>query len=193
MNKNTKKIFLIAFSFWLLAFSITACTSVDRSTVDREINNSGATQKIKVFFTKSKKPEELQLVPVTRKISEEDSIVEASIRELFLGPTKAEQLKGIMSEIPVGTRLINVDESDEEVLVNISSQYLTGGGSATIQLRYLQIYNTLKKIEPFKEIYLQVDGKMLKAIGGEGLEVSQPLTKINDYTKKYEKTEDVQP
>ena len=98
-----------------------------------------------------------------------------------------------MSEVPVGTRLINVEESEDDVLVDISPQYLTGGGSATMQLRYIQIYNTLKKIAPLKDIYLKVDGKVLKTIGGEGLEVTQPITKINDYTKKYEKTETVQP
>ena len=62
-----------------------------------------------------------------------------------------------------------------------------------MQLRYLQIYKTLKKIAPFKEVYLLVDGKPVKTIGGEGLEVTQPLTKINDYTQKFEKTEGLQP
>ncbi len=150
-------------------------------------------QTVKVCFIKSKKLDSLGLVFVTRRIPKEDGLVTGAIRELFLGPTKPEELKGIMSEIPVGTRLINVEESEDEIYVDISPQYLTGGGSATMQLRYIQIYNTLKKIAPYKDFFLKVDGKMLKAIGGEGLEVTQPLTRINDYTKKYEKTETVQP
>ena len=150
-------------------------------------------REIKVYFTKSKAPEELSLVLASRKVSKEDSIVSASLKELFLGPTKTEELRGVMTEIPIGTRLIKVEESEDEVLVDLSSQYLTGGGSAAMQLRYLQIYKTLKKICPYKNIYLNVEGKSLKTIGGEGLEVTQPLTKINDYTKKHEKTEDVQP
>ena len=150
-------------------------------------------QTVKVCFIKLKSPDNLGLVFVTRRIPKEDGLVVGAIRELFLGPTKSEELKGIMSEIPVGTRLINVEESEDEIFVDISPQYLTGGGSATMQLRYIQIYNTLKKTAPYKGVYLKVDGKMLKAIGGEGLEVTQPLTQINDYTKKYEKTETVQP
>ena len=150
-------------------------------------------QEIKIYFTKSKAPGEIALVPVVRKVSKDDSPVYASIRELFLGPTKPEELKKIMTEIPLGTRLINIEESGDEIYLNISSQYIAGGGSATMQLRYLQIYKTLKKIAPFKEIYLLVDGKPIKTIGGEGLEVTQPLTKINDYTQKFEKTEGLQP
>lgn len=150
-------------------------------------------QTVKVCFIKSKSADNLGLVFVTRRIPKEDGLVVGAVRELFLGPTKSEELKGIMSEIPVGTRLINVEESEDEIYVDISPQYLTGGGSATMQLRYIQIYKTLKKTAPYKGVYLKVDGKMLKAIGGEGLEVTQPLTQINDYTKKYEKTETVQP
>ena len=150
-------------------------------------------QEIKVYFTRSKSPGEIALVPVARKISKDDSLVYASVKELFLGPTKSEELKKIMTEIPLGTRLINIEESGDEIHLNISSQYTVGGGSATMQLRYLQIYKTLKKIAPFKEVYLLVDGKPVKTIGGEGLEVTQPLTKINDYTQKFEKTEGLQP
>ncbi len=150
-------------------------------------------REVKVYFTKSKKSDELLFITAARKVSKDDSAVSAALKELFLGPTKSEELMGIMTEIPIGTRLIKVEESEDEVLVDLSSQYLTGGGSAAMQLRYLQIYKTLKKLCPNKEIYLNVEGKSLKTIGGEGLEVSQPIKNINDYTKKYEKTKDLQP
>ena len=158
-----------------------------------ELPFGGSFREVKVYFTKSKAPEELSWVQVSRKILKDDSIVGSALKELFLGPTKTEEIRGIMTEIPIGTRLIKVEESEDEVLVDLSSQYLTGGGSAAMQLRYLQIYKTLKKICPDKDIYLNVEGKSLKTIGGEGLEVTQPITKINDYTKKQGKTENVQP
>ena len=192
-NKNTinNKIFFLALSLMLF---ISGCSNFQQSESGGIGLPFGTNQReVKVYFTKSKAPEELSLVPVSRKISKDDSIVGAALKELFLGPLKGEELKGLMTEIPIGTRLIKVEESEDEVLVDLSSQYLTGGGSAAMQLRYLQIYKTLKKICPKKDIYLNIEGKSLKTIGGEGLEVTQPLTKINDYTKKQEKTEDVQP
>lgn len=148
---------------------------------------------VKIYFTKFKGTENIFLIPVTRKIPKENSILDSSLRELFLGPTKNEEFKGVMTEIPIGTRLINISESEDEVLINLSSQYLTGGGAASMQVRYLQLYRTLKNIVPGKNLYLQVEGKEVKTIGGEGVEITQPLKKINDYTKKYEKIDSVQP
>ena len=150
-------------------------------------------KEVKIYFTKSNKEKDVSFTPVKRKIPRGDSAVATSLHELFLGPAKNEELKGIMSEIPVGTRLINVEESDDEVLIDVSNQFITGGGAATMQLRYLQIYKTLKTIVPEKKIYLQIDGKTIKTIGGEGIEITQPLTKINDYTEKHEKTDNLQP
>ena len=189
---NHKILFLVL----SLVFFISGCSNPQRSQDSGgliELPFSGNSREVKVYFTKSKAPEELSLILVSRRISKDDSVTGAALKELFLGPTKGEELRGIMTEVPVGTRLIKVEESEDEVLVDLSSQYLTGGGSAAMQLRYLQIYKTLKKISPYKNIYLNVEGKSLKTIGGEGLEVTQPLTKINDYTKKHEKTENVQP
>ncbi len=195
MLKINKNLFLINILLLFVLFLSGCSISKQSENNGRHIGLSfdGNLREVKVYFTKLKAPEELSFVPVSRKISKEDSIVGVALKELFLGPTKGEELKGIMTEIPIGTRLIKVEESDDEVLVDLSSQYLTGGGSAAMQLRYLQIYKTLKKICPFKNLYLNIEGKSLKTIGGEGLEVTQPLTKINDYTKKHEKTEDVQP
>lgn len=193
MGDKFKINFILA--FLAILFSSFGCTRLQDAGKDiAEIGLFNDTKKeVKIYFTKSKGHENVTLVSVDRKILKEDSVIEGAIKELFLGPTKTEELKGIMTEIPIGTRLINVEESEDEVLLDISPQYLTGGGSAAMQLRYMQIYKTLKKIAPTKQFYLQVDGKTLKSIGGEGLEVTQPLTKINDYTKKYEKTEDIKP
>ena len=178
----------------LIVLLLTSCTfkSSDRGFISSPFGKNNFKQ-TKIYFTKLKDSEGLLLIPVVRNIQKNDSVVDASLKELFLGPTSEEMLKGIMTEIPIGTRLIMVEEAEDEVLVDISSQFLTGGGSATMQLRYLQLYKTLRNVAPGKKIYLMVDGKNVKTIGGEGLEVNQPLSKINDYTKKYEKTDNLQP
>lgn len=183
MRKFTILCFLILFSF--------SCVRSPDNTQDYPFGTNQ--RQIKIYFTKSKGPEEISFVSVPRKILKEDSVIDGALRELFLGPAKQEELRGIMTEIPIGTRLIKVEESEDEIVVDVSGQYVTGGGSATMQLRYLQLYKTLNNIAPDKKIYLLIDGKNPKTIGGEGLEVTQPLTKINDYTKINKKTGSVQP
>lgn len=182
-------IFIFLLQVLLLMSSCTTIQKVD----EEKVTYTGNVIELKIYFTKSVEPKSVILVPVKRKISKEGSIVAECMKELFLGPTKAEEARNIMTEIPTGTRLINLQESEDEILVNVSSQFLAGGGSAAMQLRYLQIYKTLKKIAPFKDIYFQVDGKNIKTIGGEGLEITQPLTMIEDYTQKYKEIKTIQP
>ena len=195
--QNHKSFLLIT----IILILSTACSLVpstgektDKGNSSNHFNVFGKdTKETKVYFTKTKGKGELLFVPVTRNINEENGFVAESLKELFLGPTKQEELKGIMTEIPVGTRLIKVEQSEDDILIDISSQFVTGGGSAAMQLRYIQIYKTLRKIAPQKKLYLYVDGKPIKTIGGEGLEVTQPLTKINDYTQINEKNSNVEP
>lgn len=171
-----------------------SCTHIEKQFENfQDLTAERNAKEIKIYFTKSKSKGNIVLYPVTRKISKEDSVIDSALKELFLGPTKAEELKGVMTEIPVGTRLIQVEESEDEILIDVSSQFLTGGGSATMQLRYLQLYRTFKNVALGKKLYLNIDGKYLKTIGGEGLEVSRPLMTINDYTQKYETPLDLQP
>jgi len=182
-------------SSFLLLFSISCSFSPETRSSSEKIFPLGLNYKeVEVYFTKSKgQKSNISFIPVKRKVSKDDSIIDSSLKELFLGPTKQEEFKGIMTEIPVGARLIRVEESEDEVLIDVSPQYLTGAGSATMQLRYLQLFKTLKKIAPNKKLYLHVDGKSIKTIGQEGLEVTQPLSKINDYTKVNEKSHKVEP
>lgn len=186
--------------FFLTVFTcLMVCLLTSCSFGEKEGNESlktsllGNSKTIKIYFTKSKGSKGLSFVPVKRQVSKGDSSLNTALTELFLGPYKEEAMQGIMTEIPVGTRLIKTEEAEDEVVVDISSQFLAGGGSATMQLRYLQIYKTLSTICPGKKFYLNIDGKPLKTVGGEGLEVKQPLRKINDYTKNYEETKDLQP
>lgn len=191
-NYNTTSIknFSLLLSVSLLLFCQFSCTlfnSKEKGVFKRNVT------KAKVYFVKSSGKDDISLIPISRRISSDDSPIDATLGELFLGPTKKEQLKGIMSEIPEGTRLIKSEVSNDEIVIDLSSQFLTGGGSAAVQLKYLQLYKTLNDVAPDKKIFLHVDGKVLKTIGGEGLEVTQPMMIINDYTKKYEKTENLQP
>lgn len=189
MKFSLKKIFNFV-TLSILLISISACSTIKNT---ENILNIKPPKEVTLYFTKSKKSDEVHFVITKRKISSNDNIIDITLRELLLGPTKEEEENGIMTEIPTGTRLIKIDENEDKLLVDLSNQFIAGGGSATIQLRYLQFYKTLKKIAPDKKIYLNVGGKTLKTIGGEGLEVTQPITKIYDYTEKFEKNDEIQP
>ena len=52
---------------------------------------------------------------------------------------------------------------------------MKGGGSETTQVRFRQLRETALNLAKGRPVYLYIDGVKAKTIGGEGLEIPQPL------------------
>lgn len=104
----------------------------------------------------------------------ENSCFEFAIKELLLAPSKWEKSKGFASEIPSGTKLISVRESSGSILVDLSSDFETGGGAASTYMRIKQLIKTVKSNSSVPA-YLYINGKQANVIGGEGVMLKQPL------------------
>lgn len=184
----------------IVSFISIICCACNKSDTPQDIDSpkpkyidTKDLKQIKVIFIKEIRKGKISLVKVKRWIKKDENESEAALKELFLGPTANERKSGVRSEIPIGTRLLDIEENDNDITVNISDQYLTGGGAASVQLRYTQLYNTISTAAPGKKIYLNIDGKEAKTIAGEGLEVSQPLKEISDYIKESQDSDSLQP
>lgn len=127
---------------------------------------------------------DIELDSVERKIPIGENHINYAIDQLLMGPTQDEQDQGFYSEIPVGTRLIDLIESPAEVRINLNKQFISGGGSNSVVFRLKQLSNTAIDAEPVRKIFLDIDGVQLETIGGEGLEVVQPLVKGNTSPNK---------
>lgn len=79
--------------------------------------------------------------------------------------------------IPTGTKLIGLNLDKEGVHVNLSQQFLSGGGSASMTGRLAQILYTATSLEPEGKVWIEVDGKPLTTLGEEGLIINQPMTR----------------
>ena len=134
--------------------------------------------KVTIYFTKASKELGVVLIPVTRKIPAGKNPYETAVTELFLGPTLEEREKlELNTEIPEGSRLVKVNEDEKEILIDISSQFMSGGGSESMQVRFRQLRETILTLAKGRPVYLLIDGEKVKTIGGEGVEVPQPLGK----------------
>ena len=97
-----------------------------------------------------------------------------SIKNLLKGPTPKEKAKGIYSEIPQGTKLISIEETANKIVINLSGDFEQGGGTDGLYKRLYQLIKTSNKNTAL-DVYLNIDGKQVNVVGGEGIMLNQPL------------------
>ena len=131
---------------------------------------------ITVFFIgKNENGEELYRA-VKRKYDKTENGQQLSfaVSRLIEGPNQIEREKGIYSEIPTGTKVISVVETDKKAIVNLTSAFDQGGGTDGLYKRLYQLVKTVNKNTKLP-VHLYIDNKQADVIGGEGLMINQPL------------------
>ena len=128
---------------------------------------------VKIFVTDSKG----NLRSVNRKCdtAAEKSCFAFAIKELVSAPTDWEKSKGLSSEIPTTTRVLSVREGSNNILIDLSSAFESGGGAESTYIRVKQLIKTAQA-NTKQPVYLYINGKQADVIGGEGIMVKQPLT-----------------
>jgi len=126
-----------------------------------------------VYWIESSK-NKLIAVPIAIKAKSNDEAIGSVINTLI---TERPPESELYSAIPANTKVLSAVTKSKEVRINLSQDFTKGGGSASMQGRIIQVLYTATTLEPDAKVYLSVEGKPLKYIGGEGLEVPQPMTR----------------
>ncbi|HSA06858.1 MAG TPA: GerMN domain-containing protein [Candidatus Gastranaerophilales bacterium] len=118
-----------------------------------------------------------ELISRKRKKSNRESALRTALKELLKGPASNELDLGYFTEIPKETKIIEIKETSDRVIINLSRDFEKDGGSASMELRLKQVINTALDSVDKKPVYLELEGKELKYLGGEGIIVPQPLSR----------------
>ena len=131
---------------------------------------------INVYFIGQNANKEEVYKAVNREYDEtiDGSKIKFAIKSLISGPKSEEKAKGVYTEIPSGTKLISIHETQAEVIVNLNSAFEQGGGTESLYKRLYQLIKTAKR-NTTKPVYLYIDGSKAEVIGGEGIMITQPL------------------
>ncbi|MFP4219967.1 MAG: GerMN domain-containing protein [Phormidium sp.] len=123
---------------------------------------------------------ELSAMPIT--VDETDNVLSSNDPELMLTEAFRQLLamsdsSPALTAIPPETQLNDLEITDSGVRVDLSAEFTRGGGSASMIGRLDQVVYTATSLDPEAEVWLSVEGEPLELLGGEGLEVPQPVSR----------------
>jgi spore germination protein GerM len=133
-------------------------------------------QTVDIYWLQPDQTGQLQWVPTPVVLQAEnnpDALLAAAFNRLLAQPESDE----LYSEIPPETQLLSLTAPNGEIYLDLSSEFTAGGGSASMIGRLGQIIYTATSLNPQGNVWISIDGKPLELLGGEGLEIAQPMTR----------------
>ena len=125
-----------------------------------------------VWFTRDE-----SLFVVSRTQQATPRIGSAALEALLAGPDTREQAAAVGSQIPSGTQLLGLSVDNAVATVDLTSEFESGGGSASMNMRIAQVVYTLTQFPTVKGVLFELDGRRVDVLGGEGVIVDQPVTR----------------
>ena len=103
----------------------------------------------------------------------------AALEELIAGPTP-EDGSHVSSAVPARTRLLGLNIEGGLATVDLSSEFESGGGSLSMQMRLAQVGFTLTQFPTVDRVAFRLDGEPVSVFSGEGIVLDGPVDR-DDY------------
>jgi spore germination protein GerM len=130
---------------------------------------------VKVYWLKDT-GSHFEVVPSSIALQNADkpsTVLDDAFKSLLAGSSDPK----LTTTIPQGTKLRSLEVRDDGVHVDLSQEFTSGGGSASMTGRLAQVIYTATSLNPNAKVWINVEGKKLDVLGGEGLEIEQPMTR----------------
>ena len=122
------------------------------------------------------------LVAVLREVAGTTAVARASMNAVLAGPTAAESGRQISTAIPEGSQLLGLSIKDGVATVDLSSEFESGGGSASVLTRLGQVVYTLTQFPSVKSVVFQIEGETKSVFSSEGVVLDGPVARA-DYVQ----------
>ena len=140
------------------------------------------TMLVRAYFVLGGQPGSVGLVPVLREVPTTTQVATAAMNALLTGPTADESAgRTITSDVPAATRLLGISIKNGVATVDLSTEFDSGGGSASMHYRLAQVVYTLTQFSTVKSVVFQVEGETVTVFGSEGIVLDGPVGRV-DYT-----------
>jgi germination protein M len=121
-----------------------------------------------------------QLYVVSRLEPATPRVGSLALYSLLEGPHPEEDTGGVDTQIPAGTKLLGLGIDKGIATVDLTSEFESGGGTASMTMRLAQVVCTLDQFPTVKGVLFKLDGQAVDVLGGEGIVIDHPL-KCSDY------------
>ncbi|TAK01479.1 MAG: hypothetical protein EPO36_05470 [Chloroflexota bacterium] len=145
--------------------------------------SASETTTIRAYFFLGSFSHDGGLVPVLREIPRTQAVGAAAMAALLAGPSEPE-LAGrlaMYTTIPEGTRFLGLTIEDGVATVDLSREFESGGGSASVLGRLAQVVYTLTQFPTVDAVTFRLDGEPVTVFSGEGVILDHPVGRA-DYT-----------
>jgi hypothetical protein len=131
---------------------------------------------VRAYFVLGGEPGSAGLVPVLRQVAETVQVGTAAMNALLAGPTAAESGdRTITTAVPAGTRLLGLTIKNGVATVDLSTEFDSGGGSASMHYRLAQVVYTLSQFSTVKSVVFKIEGETVTVFGSEGIVLEGPV------------------
>lgn len=122
-----------------------------------------------------------QLTPVQRQVPRTGAVARAAMTQLLAGPSAAESngAAALLTVIPAGTRLLDIAVSGGIATVDLTSEFESGGGSASMFARLAQVVYTLTQFPTVDGVRFRIDGQPVTAFSSEGIILDGPSVRAD--------------
>jgi germination protein M len=141
------------------------------------------TTTIRAYFFLGSFTGDAGLVPVLREVPRTQAVGAAAMAALLAGPNDAElgARPAMYTVVPVGTRYLGLEIENGVATVNLSAEFESGGGSASVLGRLAQVVYTLTQFPTVQGVRFELDGTPITVFSGEGIVLDKPVGRA-DYT-----------
>jgi len=115
------------------------------------------------------------LVEVRRMHDPTPLVATAAINALLAGPTPEERVRGLGSAVPPGTKLLGIAIHGGVATIDLTSEYQSGAGSRSMQMRLAQVVYTLTQFPTVQQVRFRLDGSPVNVFSSEGITLNHPV------------------
>jgi hypothetical protein len=152
------------------AETVPATTEEGSATETVPPPGSKGTVTYQVWFTKG---ESLHVVKRTEAATRR--VGTAALEALFEGPESFEMESGVGTAVPRGTQLLGLTIDEGIAVVDLTSEFESGGGSFSMFMRLAQVVCTLDQFPTVDGVLFKLDGQPVDIFSGEGLILDHPV------------------